>query len=122
MAPDSNSPSWLLAPMKIELTALTRPRMASGVSSCTSVWRITTLTMSAPPDTASAMSETRKLFDSPNTTMHSPNAPTASSSVRPTLRSTGRRVSAIDITSAPTAGALRSRPRPQGPVCRMSLA
>ena len=36
VAPDSNSPSWLLAPMKTELTAPTRPRMASGVSSCTS--------------------------------------------------------------------------------------
>ena len=54
--------------------------------------------------------------------MHTPKHATAISSVRPTWRSIGRRVSTIDIASAPTAGALRSSPRPQGPVCRMSLA
>jgi 5'/3'-nucleotidase SurE len=37
VAPDSNSPSWLDAPMKIELTAATRPRISSGVSNCISV-------------------------------------------------------------------------------------
>src|SRR5271154_4508834 len=47
VSPDSNSPSSLDAPMNIELTALTRPRIASGVSSCTSTWRTNTLTMSA---------------------------------------------------------------------------
>lgn len=30
---DSNSPSWLLAPMNTEFTADTRPRISSGVSS-----------------------------------------------------------------------------------------
>ena len=34
--PDSNSPSSLDAPINTEFTALTRPRIASGVSSCTS--------------------------------------------------------------------------------------
>ena len=53
-APARNSPSWLLAPMNVALTALTRPRIASGVSSWTSVCRITTLTMSALPLTTSA--------------------------------------------------------------------
>ena len=37
-----------------ELTALTRPRMSSGVLSCSSVSRITTLIESAAPMTASA--------------------------------------------------------------------
>jgi hypothetical protein len=41
--PDSNSPSWLDLPMKSEFTALTRPRMASGVRSCTNEKRTTTL-------------------------------------------------------------------------------
>jgi hypothetical protein len=45
--PDSNSPSWFDVPMKSELTALTRPRISSGVSSCTSEERTTTLTTSA---------------------------------------------------------------------------
>ena len=42
--PDSAAPSWLLAPMKIMFTALTRPRSSSGVDSWTAVERITTLT------------------------------------------------------------------------------
>ena len=36
--------------MKIISTALTRPRISSGVVICTSVPRVTTLTMSAPPE------------------------------------------------------------------------
>ena len=39
VTPDSNSPSSFEAPMKTALTALTRPRISSGVSSCTSRWR-----------------------------------------------------------------------------------
>ena len=42
--PDSNSPSSFDVPMNRKFTALTRPRMASGVASCTSVERTTTLT------------------------------------------------------------------------------
>src|SRR5437764_8493200 len=37
--PDSNSPSWLEVPVVSECAALTRPRMASGVRSCTSECR-----------------------------------------------------------------------------------
>lgn len=44
--PDSNAPSSLEAPMKMFSTAETRPRIASGVRSWTSVVRITTLTSS----------------------------------------------------------------------------
>ncbi len=40
----------------------------------------------------------------------------------PARRVIGQRVSASDIASAPIAGAARSRPRPQGPTCSMSLA
>ena len=72
VAPDSNSPSWFYAPMKIELTALTRPRMASGVSSCTSDWRMTTLTMSAAPETSSATHESANTVDTPNTRVARP--------------------------------------------------
>ncbi len=38
--PDSKAPSSFEAPMKTAFTALTRPRMPSGVSSCTSMWRM----------------------------------------------------------------------------------
>ena len=58
--------------MKTELTALTRPRMASGVSSCTSVWRTTMLTMSAAPPMANAASDSTKFVDKPNTSVTNP--------------------------------------------------
>ncbi|MNC32556.1 hypothetical protein D3C75_809180 [compost metagenome] len=51
-----------------------------------------------------------------------PNTPTAVNIVRPTLRWNGKRASQSDISNAPTAGAERNRPRPIGPVSRMSLA
>ena len=44
--------------MKTPCTALTRPRIASGVPSASSASRITTLTMSAAPTIASAGSAT----------------------------------------------------------------
>jgi len=49
--------------MKVEFTALTRPRMSSGVSSCTSVWRTTMLTMSAQPPIASMTSESQNVAE-----------------------------------------------------------
>ena len=52
--PLSNWPSWLEALMNRKFTAPTRPRISSGVRSCTSEKRITTLTVSAAPRTASA--------------------------------------------------------------------
>ena len=122
VAPDSNSPSWFDAPMKMELTADTRPRISSGVSSCTSVMRVTTLMLSAAPVTTKASSDKPKCVDRPNTTMANPNTPTASSKRGPTRRLSGQRMSTSDMASAPTAGAARSSPRPVGPVCKMSRA
>lgn len=58
--------------MKTELKALTRPRMSSGVSSWTSVWRMTMLTMSAAPVAASAANDVAKLLDAPKTTVAMP--------------------------------------------------
>ena len=46
--------------MNTEFTALTRPRTAAGVSSCTKVDRMTTLTMSAAPVTAKAAMESHQ--------------------------------------------------------------
>ena len=108
--------------MNTELTALTRPRISSGVASCTSDWRITTLTMSAAPDKASTASDSAKLVDRPNSTIVAPYSATDPSSQTPLRRCTGQRVSSSDITNAPAAGAARSNPKPQGPVCRMSRA
>jgi hypothetical protein len=58
--------------MNIELTAPTRPRIASGVSSCTSMWRTNTLTISAAPRITSTASEAAKLVESPNTIVAMP--------------------------------------------------
>ena len=57
VTPDSNSPNSLDVPMNMALTALTRPRISSGVSNCTSVERMTTLNMSDQPSTTSAAND-----------------------------------------------------------------
>ncbi len=108
--------------MNTELTALTRPRISSGVATCTRVWRTTTLTMSNAPVAARAMSDSGKLRETPNKAVVAPNNPTETIIIRPACRLIGQRARVKPTATAPTAGALRSRPRPSGPVCRMSLA
>ena len=108
--------------MKTALTALTRPRIGSGVSSCSSAPRITTLTVSKAPNAANAASDSQRTFDKANTSVPAPKPATAANMIAPTCRRRLRRESQTDITSAPIAGAALSRPRPQGPVCRMSRA
>ena len=49
--------------MKSEFTALTLPRMAGGVASCSREPRMITLMVSAAPASASAPRETHKLCD-----------------------------------------------------------
>ena len=58
--------------MKTISTAFTRPRSASGVTSGRIVCRRTTLTMSSPPPTARARSESHIQCESPKTTMLAP--------------------------------------------------
>ena len=77
--------------MKTLLTAETRPRMASGVSICTSVWRTTTLTLSKAPTRNIAASESQRLRDRPKTIVAAPKPATAQSIVRP-ARADGRQV------------------------------
>lgn len=122
VSPDSNSPSWFEAPMNRPFTALTRPRISSGVSSCTKAPRMTMLTMSAAPSTTSTPRDSQNDFDRPKAMVARPKMPTERNMIRPTLRSMLKCASQNDIARAPTAGAERSRPRPQGPVSRMSLA
>ena len=69
--------------MNSELTALTRPRMASGVDNCTSVPRMITLTMSDAPSSSSAISDKDRLRESPNTMVNTPNPATHHSMVVP---------------------------------------
>src|SRR5260221_465218 len=59
VTPDSKPPSSLDVPMKRLFTADTRPRFSSGVSSCTSVCRTMTLTLSTKPLNASSPNATQ---------------------------------------------------------------
>src|ERR1035437_3621172 len=67
VTPDSNCPTSFDAPMNIMLTALTRPRISSGVEICTRVCRTTTLTMSQAPSITSAATLNPTFRDSQNT-------------------------------------------------------
>src|SRR5688500_17311527 len=69
--PDSNAPSSFDEPMKMELTAETRPSICGGVSSWMSVDRMTTLTLSAIPLSARSAKERKKSRESPKPMMES---------------------------------------------------
>ena len=75
--------------MKSECTALTRPRIASGVRIWASDRRMTMLTTSAAPSTVSAASERAKLVERPKTTVAAPNTITERNRVGPMRRSSG---------------------------------
>src|SRR5829696_151309 len=102
VTPDSNSPSSLDAPMNMEFTALTRPRIASGVSSCTSSWRTYTLTMSPAPNKASTAMDSQKCFETPKMTVATPNAATPPNIQRPAWRWMDLSPKVSATTAAPT--------------------
>ena len=108
--------------MKTVLTAETRPRMWSGVSTCTSVWRTTTEMLSTSPVMKSAKSDSQRLRERPKTTTAAPKPATAQSMARPAWRMGGRCVRYMAIASEPTAGAARNQPNSRAPTCRMSCA
>ena len=120
--PDSKPPSSFDEPIKIEVTAETRPRISSGVSSCCSVWRTTTLTLSKSPVRKSIAQESQKLLEKPKTIVASAEARHRQQEVPPARRIGGRCASTIAMQKEPTAGAARSQPSPCSPTARMSRA
>ena len=88
--PDSNAPSSLDATMNIVFTAPTRPRISCGVRTCTTVDRMTTLTMSDAPRTTSAASESGKLRERPKTMVATPKIATHDRSSTPARPRIGR--------------------------------
>src|SRR5579884_3550565 len=120
--PDSKPPSSLDAPTNRLLTAATRPRRASGVRVSTSVPRITTLTLSRPPNKNSIASESQNERERPKTIVASPKPATAHSKLLPALLKGGECAIINETQSAPIDGAARSQPRPVGPTRRISLA
>ena len=122
VTPDSNCPNSFDVPIKIISTAVTRPRISSGVANWVSVARMITLIMSLAPSRNNAIRETVKLRDSPKRMVKIPNPPTAQSSVGPDFPRNGRCARSTAITAAPAPGAVRNNPSPHGPVCRISRA
>ena len=120
--PDSKAPSSFDAPMKTASTASTRPRLSAGVASGTRVDRMNTLTASAPESARSATKATAKLVVTPSTIVPTPNSATATRSVRPTRRLTGRNANQTVTMPAPIPIDTRSHPSPTAPTCRRSSA
>ena len=108
--------------MNTQFTAATRPRIASGDRTRRIVERMTMLMPSVTPLMNRAAIDSQKLVDNPKTIMLTPNPATQIRNVRPACRLGGQRVAAIITSSAPSDGAVRSRPSPAAPTWRMSLA
>ena len=70
--PDSNAPSSFDVPMNRPFKAETRPRIASGVSTWTSVPRSTTLMLSQAPSSTSRPSDSHRFVDRPKAIVTTP--------------------------------------------------
>ena len=101
--------------MKIEFTDDTRPSKCCGVKTCSSVDRITTLTMSSIPLAASSATDRANDRESANPMIVSPKPATAMNSDLPARFIGGRCVNTSDIATAPAAGAACMSPSPCGP-------
>ena len=78
--------------------------------------------MSAAPSTNSAASDKGKKVERPNTMVATPKIATAANIFGADMVLDLARVSQAAVTNAPAAGALRRKPSPMGPTCRMSRA
>src|SRR5436190_21476471 len=74
--PDSSAPNSFDVPMKILFTDETRPRISSGVTSCTMEPRMMTLTLSNAPSRNNKHSDNQKTLDKQNSTASFPNTVT----------------------------------------------
>src|SRR5207302_4990275 len=71
--PDSSAPNSFDVPMKMLLTAETRPRISSGVTNCTMDPRMITLTLSNAPIRNNTTSENQNILDNPKRIVATPN-------------------------------------------------
>src|SRR5579871_1027995 len=108
--PDSNPPNSLEDEMKIALTALTRPRMESGVSTCTRVDRTMTLIRSRAPATTSMAKDNQNHRETPKMTVAAPNPATAQSKADPAFFMGARWAMSMEATKAPKDWAACSQP------------
>src|SRR4030095_1856668 len=117
--PDSSAPNSFDVPIKILFTAETRPRISSGVTSCTIEPRMITLTLSKAPMKNSKPSDNQKVLDNPKRMVAIPKPVTHQSKVLPACFIGGRCATINAIAKAPTAGAARIQPSPIGPQCKI---
>src|ERR1017187_8744629 len=117
--PASSSPSCGPPMKKIMFTPVIRPRSASGVTSCRTVWRTTVEIMSESPTRASAANVREKLRERPKTIVVAPYAATVHRKTRPCRRGTPCTELHTDPSSAPIPGAARNQPYPAGPALRI---
>src|ERR1700730_16272213 len=117
--PDSSAPNSFDVPMKILFTAETRPRISSGVTSCTIDPRMITLTLSNAPARNNAPNDNHKAVDKPKTMIANPKPLTHQSNALPACFIGGKYATSSAVRSAPTAGEARIQPRPIGPQCRI---
>src|SRR6476620_9400002 len=113
--PDSSAPNSFDVPMKILFTDDTRPRISSGVTSCTIDPRMMTLTLSNAPMRKSTPRDNQNTFDKPNRIVATPNPVTHQSKVLPECFMGGKCAMISAVIKAPTAGIARIQPRPTGP-------
>src|SRR5205814_9726615 len=113
--PDSSAPNSFDVPMKILFTDDTRPRISSGVTSCTIEPRIITLTLSNAPIRKSTPRDNQNTFDNPNKIVAAPKPVTDHSNALPACFIGGKCAMTIAIIKAPMAGVARIQPRPTGP-------
>src|SRR6059058_6027503 len=83
VSPDSSAPNSFDVPMKMLFTDETRPRISSGVTSCTIEPRMITLTLSNAPTRHSSASDNENTFDNPNRRVAKPNPVTHQSNALP---------------------------------------
>src|SRR5438094_9352567 len=115
VSPDSSAPNSLDVPMKMLFTDETRPRISSGVTSCTIEPRMITLTLSNAPTRQSSPSDNQNTFDKPNRMVAIPKPETHQSNDLPAYFIGGKCATANAVAKAPIAGIARIQPRPTGP-------
>src|SRR5438477_5801108 len=113
--PDSSAPNSFDVPMKILFTDETRPRISSGVTSCTIDPRMITLTLSNAPTKNNKPSDNQNILDNPKRIVAMPNPVTHHIKVLPAPPIRGRCATTSTIAKTPTDGAARTPPEPTGP-------
>ena len=114
-APAKKAPNGAMPRNIMENRDMTRPRMSSGDSVCSSVFEAAVCSTVASPVTNSSASDSPSRRDSANRINDSPNTPAAVTTQRPSPLTSRRRASSSAPPSAPMPLDPMSRPSPLAP-------